>query len=126
MKGIVYLIETAISAILVIVVLSFFFTAQIGRESFERSDLISIGNNILVNLKNNDKIDDLVRNDTGDIEKIKPTNVNFSVSFVTETREWSLSTPATNKETVSISTFARTCCNINETVEIILTLWYRF
>ena len=40
--------------------------------------------------------------------------------------EWNLNTPATNKETVSVSTFVNTCCDMLETIEIILTLWYRF
>ena len=126
MKGIVYLIEIAISAILIVVALSFFLSVQGGRQSFERADLISTGNNILLNLKNNNKLNDLLRNDTEDIDRIKPPNIDFSVSFVTTTREWNLNTPDTNKETVSVSTFTKICCDINETVEIILTLWYRF
>jgi hypothetical protein len=123
MKGVIYLIEIAISAVLITIVLSFFLTVQGGRVGFERTDLISTGNNILVSLENNNKLDDLLRNDTGDI---KPLNIDFSVSFVTRTREWNLNTPATNKETVSVSTFTNACCDMNETVEIILTLWYRF
>lgn len=40
--------------------------------------------------------------------------------------EWSLKEFTTEKETVTISYFTSTCCDIPEIVEIILILWYRF
>lgn len=126
MKGIIYLVETAISAVLIVIVLSFFLTVQGIRTSFERADLISIGNNILLNLKYNNKLNDLLKGHTDEINKLKPPNVDFAVSFSSSGTEQNLNIPAANKDTVGVSTFTTTCCDKNETVEIILTLWYRF
>jgi hypothetical protein len=80
MKGFVYLLEIAIAAILMVVVLSTFFAIRV-KQSWESSDLIDFGNNMLNYIKQNDSsfVKILDRNFT-EIEKIKLANIGYGMS----------------------------------------------
>src|SRR3989304_2156817 len=81
MKGIIYLVEIAISAVLIVIALSFFLSTQNVRTSFERSDLISAGNTMLTVLGYDNKLQDLVKNRTENLDRIKPANIDYAVGF---------------------------------------------
>jgi len=80
MKGFIYLLEIAIAAILMVVVLSVFFAIRV-KQSWGVSDLVATGNNMLNYVSQNKSffINILSENLT-DIEKVKPTNINYGLN----------------------------------------------
>lgn len=80
MKGFVYLLEIAIAAILMVVVLSTFFAIRV-KQSWESSDLIDAGNNILNYLRQDDSyfVKVLEGNFTR-IEKIKLASIGYGLT----------------------------------------------
>ncbi|MFH1473309.1 MAG: hypothetical protein ABIE55_00280 [Candidatus Aenigmatarchaeota archaeon] len=82
MKGFVYLLEIAIAAILMVVVLSTFFAIRV-KQSWESSDLIDAGNNILSYIKQDDNyfVDILDGNFSDMIENIKVASIGYGISI---------------------------------------------
>jgi hypothetical protein len=79
MKGFIYLIEIAVAAILMTIVLTVFFSIRI-KQDWQRSDLISTGNNILNSMKNeNDSLFNILSENLTDIESSKPQNVKYGL-----------------------------------------------
>ncbi len=81
MKGFVYLLEIAIAAILMVVVLSTFFAIRV-KQSWESSDLIDAGNNILNFLRQDDShfVKILDENSVDLIENIKLPNIGYGLT----------------------------------------------
>jgi hypothetical protein len=81
MKGFVYLLEIAIAAILMVVVLSTFFAIRV-KQSWESSDLIDAGNNILNYLRQEDDhfVDVLDENLVDSIENVKVPNIGYGLN----------------------------------------------
>lgn len=77
MKGFIYLIEIATAAIIMTIVLSVFFSIRI-KQDWERTDLISIGSNVINSLNKQD-IYDLLNENFNKIGKLLPNNVDFSL-----------------------------------------------
>jgi hypothetical protein len=79
MKGFIYLIEIAIAAIIMTVVLSVFFSIRI-KQDWERAEIVSIGENILKSIKNdkNSFLNILNENFT-DIESSRPQNIMYGL-----------------------------------------------
>ena len=81
MKGqIVYLIEVAVASILVILVLGFFLSAKYVKSDWTKADLVEIGNGMFALLNDND-IDNILNNQTGFLEGLKPPNVEYAIEF---------------------------------------------
>ena len=82
MKGFIYLIEIAVAAILMTIVLTVFFSIRV-KQDWEKPDLIATGNNILNSMKNkNDFIFNILSENLDDIENNKPANVRYGVSVL--------------------------------------------
>jgi len=82
MKGFIYLIEIAVVAILMTIVLSLFFSTRI-KQDWERPDLISAGNNILNSIKNNNNsIFNILDENLTDIELNKPENIRYGLEIL--------------------------------------------
>ena len=80
-KGFVYLIEIAVAAILMTVVLNVFFSIRI-KQDWERSDLIASGNNILNSLKNKDDfLFNILNENLTDIEVNKQQNIKYGLEI---------------------------------------------
>ena len=80
MKGFVYLIEIAIAAIIMTLVLSVFFSIRI-KQDWQGADIISSGNNILSMIGGNSLLQILNQNFTV-IESNKPQNVKYSLTVI--------------------------------------------
>jgi len=80
MKGFIYFLELAISAILIAIILITFFTVGI-KQDWERSHLISIGNDIFNHLRNSGNVTKLLNNDTSDIDTIIPPNIGYTLKI---------------------------------------------
>jgi len=78
MKGFIYFLELAISAILIIIILITFFTVGI-KQDWERSHLISLGNDIFNYLKNSGNLIKVLNNDTSEIDSIIPPNIDYGL-----------------------------------------------
>lgn len=80
MKGFIYFLELAISAILITIILITFFTVRI-KQDWERSYLISLGNDIFNYLRNSENIIKLLNNDTSEIDSIIPPNIDYNLKI---------------------------------------------
>jgi hypothetical protein len=79
MKGFIYLIEIAVAAILMTVVLTVFFSIRV-KQDWERPDLVASGNNILNSMKNKDDFFlNILSENLEDIDKSKPENVKYGL-----------------------------------------------
>jgi hypothetical protein len=79
MKGFIYLIEIAVAAILMTIVLTVFFSIRV-KQDWEKPDLIAAGNNILNSMRNkNDFIFNILSENLDDIENNKPANVRYGL-----------------------------------------------
>lgn len=79
MKGFIYLIEIAVAAILMTVVLTVFFSVRV-KQDWKQSDLISAGNNILSSIKNKDNfLLNILNGNLIDIELSKPQNIKYGL-----------------------------------------------
>lgn len=82
MKGFVYLLEIAVASILITVVLGTFFAIRI-KESWQRSDLIAAGNNILNYLKYNESfLINILNGNLSDIDRVKSGNIKYGLEIV--------------------------------------------
>jgi len=81
MKGFIYLLEIAVAAILIVVVLGIFFAVQV-KLNWERSDLIAAGNNMLNSLKQGGKIIDILNGDVTPIEHVSSVNINYGLKIL--------------------------------------------
>ena len=80
MKGFVYLLEIAIAAILMVVVLSTFFAIRV-KQNWETSDLIAAGNNILSYISQNRSFFiNILNENLTDVEKVKPPNIDYGLN----------------------------------------------
>jgi hypothetical protein len=80
MKGFVYLLEIAIAAILMVVVLSTFFAIRVKQE-WSTADLIDSGNNILNYISQNSSFFiNILNENLTDIEKVKPANIDYGLN----------------------------------------------
>jgi hypothetical protein len=81
MKGFIYLIEIAVAAILMTVVLSVFFSIKV-KQDWKQSDLIDTGNDILNSIKNkNNFFFNILNGNLTDIESNKPPNVGYGLNI---------------------------------------------
>ncbi len=81
MKGFLYLVEIAVAAILVAIILGSFFAAQAVRVDWTRADLIAVGNNVF-DILGRDIVFTL--NSTfifDEMNLIKPSNVKYTLRF---------------------------------------------
>ena len=79
MKGFIYLIEIAVAAILMTVALTVFFSIRI-KQNWEKSDLISSGNNILNSIKNKDDfLLKILSENLEDFDKNKLENIKYGL-----------------------------------------------
>ena len=82
MKGFIYLIEIAVAAILMTVVLTVFFSIRI-KQDWVRADLIAAGNNILNSIRNsNDSFLNILSENLTDIELNKPENIKYGLKIL--------------------------------------------
>jgi hypothetical protein len=80
MKGFVYLLEIAIAAILMVVVLSTLFAIRVKQE-WSTADLIDAGNNMLSYISQNSSFFiNILNENLTDIEKVKPVNIDYGLS----------------------------------------------
>jgi hypothetical protein len=80
MKGFIYLIEIAVAAILMTVVLTVFFSIRI-KQDWQKSDLIATGNNILSSIKGKDNFFlNILNENLTDIEENKPENIKYGLN----------------------------------------------
>ncbi|MFH0929583.1 MAG: hypothetical protein V1818_04530 [Candidatus Aenigmatarchaeota archaeon] len=79
MKGFVYLLEIAVTSILIVVILSTFFGIRV-KQNWDTSDLIGVGNNIINYLDKDESffLKVLEKNFTY-IESTKPANIGYGV-----------------------------------------------
>jgi len=77
MKGFIYLLEISVALILMLVVLGTISTYKT-KESWERADLVTIGNNIGKTLKSEDIIE-ILNGNFSKIEDLVPPNVDFGL-----------------------------------------------
>ncbi|MFH1229424.1 MAG: hypothetical protein V1678_03305 [Candidatus Aenigmatarchaeota archaeon] len=82
MKGFIYLIEIAVAAIIMTVILSVFFSIRI-KQGWERAEIISAGSNVLNSIENNKNffLNILDENFT-DINSNMPQNINYGVRIL--------------------------------------------
>lgn len=81
MKGFIYLIEIAIAAILMSVVLSVFFSIRL-KQNWERADLITVGINIFNSAKNDKEfIVKILNENLSIIDLNKPENINYNLKI---------------------------------------------
>lgn len=83
MKGFIYLIEIAIAAVLLTLILENLFVAQSVKLNWERSDLIGIGNNLFFVLKSSGDLQKILtdHNVLEDINKLKPPNIDYGLKI---------------------------------------------
>jgi len=81
MKGFIYLLEIAVAAILIVVVLGIFFAVKV-KLNWERSDLIAAGNNMLNSLKQDGKIIDILNGDVSSIDNVSSVNINYGLKIL--------------------------------------------
>jgi hypothetical protein len=80
MKGFVYLLEIAVAAILMVVVLSTFFAIRV-KQNWESSDLVDSGNNMLNYIKQNESsFVRILDEDFTEVEKIKLSNIGYGLT----------------------------------------------
>jgi len=79
MKGFVYLLEISIALILMLVVMGTLSSFKT-KENWERPDLISIGEN-MIRLLDEDDFLNILNNDTSKIQSLKPPNVDFGIKI---------------------------------------------
>lgn len=81
MKGFLYLVETAVAAVLIAVILSSVFAAQYSGSDWTRADLIGVGNNLFDAFGESIS---LTLNSTqifDEIDMLKPANVKYTFRF---------------------------------------------
>jgi len=79
MKGFIYLLEIAVTAILMVVVLSAFFAIRV-KQNWDEPDLVGFGNNIVNFLNQDDNFFiRILEEDFTYIEKSKPVNVGYGL-----------------------------------------------
>jgi hypothetical protein len=82
MKGYVYLLEMAIAAMLITIVLVAFFAIRI-KQNWERADLIAIGNNILNSIKyDSNYLTEVLNENLTKIDNIKEENINYGLKII--------------------------------------------
>jgi len=82
MKGFVYLLEIAVVAILVTVVLGIFFSVRI-KQNWEKSDLISTGYNMLNYIKqDNNSLIDILNENLTEINALRTKNMNYNLQVI--------------------------------------------
>jgi hypothetical protein len=82
MKGFIYLIEIAIVAIIMTVILSVFFSIRI-KQDWERAEIVSIGENILKSIKNNkNSFLNILNENFTDIELSRPQNIMYGLKIL--------------------------------------------
>lgn len=82
MKGFVYLLEIAIVAILVTVVLSMFFSVRV-KQNWEKSDLISTGYNMLNYIKqDNNSLINILNENMTKIDALRTKNMKYNLQVI--------------------------------------------
>ena len=80
MKGFVYLLEIAVAAILIVMVLGMFYTVSI-KLNWESSDLIAIGDSMFNSLKQSGKIIDVLNGDSTSIGNVTSVNIDYGLKI---------------------------------------------
>lgn len=80
MKGFIYLIEIAVAGILVLVIMGSLFSSQLIKTSWERIELIEIGDGITNSLKNTYNIGRVFNDSTvfTEMRSLKPTYIDYT------------------------------------------------
>ncbi len=77
MKGFIYLLEIVIASILIISVISMFFLTEV-KQDWGHSDLVSIGNDV-INSLNEEDFYELLEGNFSKIEELLPDNIDFNL-----------------------------------------------
>jgi hypothetical protein len=80
MKGFIYLLEIAVASILIVIVLSTFFSTKV-KQNWETSDLVSGGNNMLNAIKYSKNISNILSGNLSELDSIKPANVKYGLEI---------------------------------------------
>jgi len=81
MRGFIYLIEIAVAAIIMTLVLSVFLSVKV-KQDWQKADLVEYGNNILSNIKNKQNYFlDILNENLTEIDFSKPENVNYGLEI---------------------------------------------
>jgi hypothetical protein len=82
MKGFIYLIEIAVAAIIMTVVLSVFFSIRI-KQDWERGEIVSVGENVLNSIKSNKNfLLNILNENFTDIDLNKPQNIMYGLKVL--------------------------------------------
>lgn len=79
MKGFVYLIEVAIAGLLAAMALAAFLSTTTMRTSWERPDLIALGDSVLWSLEDSGELTDVLAGDTSNLTRALPFNVRWAL-----------------------------------------------
>jgi hypothetical protein len=80
MRGFIYLLEIAVASILIVIVLSTFFSTKV-KQNWETSDLVSSGNNMLNAIKYSKNISNILNDNLSELDSIKPANVKYGLEI---------------------------------------------
>ncbi len=81
MKGFIHLIEVAVAAVLITVVMSTFFSVQNVRGNWDHSDLLATGNSIGFSIDSASNMSVMLDNSQRNLEisKVKPANLDYGI-----------------------------------------------